>query len=108
MMIPSIDLLPPIKADPIEPFPIPILLDDDGRAWIPDGFRAGMFQLLPVCEGAALGWAPVPELNKALIAIWGGNPFAPTGEALAIAMSRRGLRGMIDGLISIEQQMEGM
>lgn len=107
-MIPSIDLLPPIEAEPIEPFSIPILLDDDGRAWIPDGFRAGMFQLLPVCESAALGWAPVPEFNKALIAIWGGNRFAPTDEAIAIAMSRRGLRGLIDGLISIERQMEGM
>lgn len=107
-MTPSVELLPPIKADPIEPFSIPILLDENGCAWIPDGFRAGYFQLLPVCEGAALGWAPIPELNKALVAIWGGNPFAPTREALAIAISRRGLRGLIDGLKSIEAQMEGM
>lgn len=107
-MAASIDLLPPIAAEPIEPFSIPILLDEAGCAWIPDGFRAGMFQLLPVGEGAALGWAPIPELNKALVAIQGGNPFAPTGEAIAIAISRRGLRGLIDGLQSIEAQMEGM
>lgn len=107
-MTPSVELLPPIKADPIEPFAIPILLDDRGCAWIPDAFNAALYQLLPVCEGATLGWAPIPELNKALIAIQGGNPFAPTGDVLAIAISRRGLRGLIDALRSIEAQMEGM
>lgn len=107
-MTSSVELLPPIESEPIEPFSIPILLDDRDCAWIPDGFRAGMFCQLPVCEGAALGWAPIPEMNKALVAIWGGNPFAPTSEALAIAISRRGLRGLIDGLKSIEAQMEGM
>lgn len=107
-MTPSVELLPPIAADPIAPFAIPILLDDRDCAWIPDGFQAGIFHLMRVCEGAALGWAPVPELNKALVTIWGGNPFAPTGEAIALAMSRRGLRGLIAGLQSIEQQMEGM
>ncbi|MFD1103687.1 hypothetical protein [Sphingobium olei] len=107
-MVASIDLLPPIAAEPIEPFSIPILLDDNGCAWIPDGFQAGCFRLLPVGEGASLGWAPIPEMNKALISIWGGNPFAPTGEAIAIAISRRGLRGIIAGLQSIDAQMEGM
>ncbi|PZU13787.1 MAG: hypothetical protein DI606_04255 [Sphingobium sp.] len=107
-MTPSVELLPPIEDAPVEPFPFPILLDEAGFAWIPDGFRPGLFQHLPLCEGAALGWAPIPEFNKALIAIWGGNPFAPTGEALALLMSRRGLRGLIAGLQSIEAQMEGM
>lgn len=107
-MTPSIDLLPPIEGDPIAPFPMPILLDDAGSAWIPHGFRSGFFTLMQVCEGAGLGWAPIPEMNKALIAISGGNPFAPTEEAIALAMSRRGLRGLVQGLQSIELQMEGM
>lgn len=107
-MIPSVDLLPPVQADPVAPFDVPILLDDQGCAWIPHGFRPGFFTLTQICEGASLGWAPIPEMNKALIAISGGNPFAPTEEAIALAMSRRGLRGLIEGLRSIEQQMEGM
>lgn len=107
-MTPSIELLPPIPDDPIEPFSMPVLLDDRGCAWIPHGFRPGFCTLTHICEGAALGWAPIPEMNKALIAISGGNPFAPTDEAIALAMSRRGLRGLIQGLQSIERQMEGM
>lgn len=100
------EILPPIDSAPLEPFAIPILLDEEGYAWIPHGFRAGLFMWMHVGEGAAIGWAPIPELDKALVTIWGGNPFAPTDEAIAFVISRRGLRGIIDMLTSIERQMD--
>lgn len=100
------EILPPIDAAPIEPFSIPILMDERGVAWLPHGFRPGTFMEMQVGEGASIGWAPIPELNKALVTLWGGNPFAPTDEAIAFVISRRGLRGIIAGLQSIERQMD--
>ncbi|EPR09897.1 hypothetical protein M527_07170 [Sphingobium indicum IP26] len=107
MMSPALEILPPLADEPVPPFALPVLLDDDGRAWLPHGFRADMFTLTQVCEGIAIGWAPVPELGKVLLHFIGGNPFAPTDEALAAALSKRGLRRMIADLQSIERQWEG-
>lgn len=94
-------------ADPVAPFSVPVLLDEDGSAWVPDAFAAGMFRYLPVCEGAALGWAPIPELRCALVLLQGGNPAAPTAEQIAFTISPAGLRGLADDLRSIADQMEG-
>ncbi len=100
------EILPPIEPDCPPPFGLRILLNDDGRAWIPHAFRAGMFTELPVCEGMAMGWAPVSEIGKVLLAFGGGNPFAPTDEQLAVALSARGLRALIRDLQAIERQWE--
>lgn len=93
-------------ADLVAPFSVPVLLDEDESAWVPDAFAAGMFRYLPVCEGAALGWAPIPELLRALVVLQGGNPAAPTDEQIAFTISPAGLRGLANDLRSIADQME--
>lgn len=100
----SVHTLPPLGRDMVEPFRSPIYLRDDGTAWVPDAFTAGAYRDQFICEGVAMGWVPIQELGKAILVFAGGNPLAPTDEAVAVALSPRGLRELIADLQSIEQQ----
>lgn len=96
--------LPINDAAPIEPMRSPIVLLDDGSAWVPSAFIAGAYENLPVCEGVALGWQPAFEVGKAVLVFQGGNPAAPTREVVTAELSRAGLRALIAGLQSIDAQ----
>ncbi|BBF70221.1 hypothetical protein [Sphingomonas bisphenolicum] len=92
----------------IAPFSSPVLLTDDGSAWVPDAFAAGHYRLLPICKGIEMGWAPVEQISKAIIVFAGGTPMSPTGEIVATALSRDGLSRLIADLQSIDRQWSAM
>jgi len=105
-MEPAVTIQPPLAARELPPLSTPVLLDETGSAWIPHAWRAGCFTYTPICEGIGAAWTPVPEIGKVLLAFAGGNPFAPTDEAIAIVLSRDGLRELIADLRSIDRQWE--
>lgn len=91
---------------PIAPFPGPVIINDWGEVFVPHAFFPRSVTSLPLCRGAALGWAPFPEVGGVLLAVFGGNPDAPSDESMAVALSRDGLRALIADLQSIDEQLE--
>ena len=102
----KVHILPPLDDEAFAPMASPILHLDDGTAWVPNAFVAGAYGNLPLCAGVAMGWQPVPEVDRIILVFQGGNAAAPTGESVAAALSRPGLRAMIRDLQSIDRQWD--
>jgi hypothetical protein len=100
------DRAPGLARSPLPPMTSPVLVDDDGRAWVPAAFRAGHYALLPVCEGLALGWTPSAELGRVMLVLVGGNMAEPGDESVVTLLTRTGLRNLIADLQSIDDQLE--
>lgn len=90
---------------PHAPFPDPILINDHGEGFFPQAFWPGTVAVLPICRGLATGWAAAPEVEGVLLALYAGNPDEPTDESMATLLSRDGLRALIAGLQSIDEQL---
>lgn len=102
----QVHILPPIEEASCAPMASPILHLDDGTAWVPSAFVAGVYGNVPICAGLAMGWQPVREVGQIVLVFQGGNPAAPTDEIVAAALSRAGLRAMIRDLQSIDRQWD--
>ncbi|MEO7467384.1 MAG: hypothetical protein ABIV36_10245 [Sphingobium limneticum] len=100
----ELHILPPLGEEPLAPMASPIMHLDDGTAWVPNAFVAGAYGNVPICVGGAMGWQPVQEVEQIVLVFQGGNPTAPTGEIVAAALSRRGLRALVRDLQSIDRQ----
>ncbi|MDX3908875.1 MAG: hypothetical protein QHC67_03555 [Sphingobium sp.] len=88
------------------PMPPPLLISCDGKGWFPDPFMPCAFRLTTICAGLAMGWAEAPELGGAVLNFVGGNENNPTDEAVAVTLTREGLRNLIRDLVSIDAQLE--
>lgn len=98
----------PGDREPLEKMSAPVLLDGAGYAWIPDAHRSGAYQHREVCNGIAIAWAPVPEIERVLLCLAGGHPLDPSDEALTVLITRTGLREIIADLQSIDAQLDDM
>lgn len=104
-------LLGPIvnrEDDGCPPMQAPVLHTDDGTAFVPHAFDFARSVELPLARGVGLAWAPCPPIDGALLIMAGGNLAEPTDDAIAITLSRAGIRALIRSLQSIECQLEAM
>lgn len=94
--------------DRLLPLAAPVLIDPDGCGWFPHAHVPGAYVSRDIAIGIGLAWAPVPELDKVLLVLHGGNPRNPSDDAIAAVLTRDGLRGMIADLSSIAAQLDRM
>ena len=90
---------------PHAPFVGPILVNDRGEGFFPHAFCPGEVAVLPICRGLATGWTTASDVDGVLLALFAGNPDEPTDESMATLLSRDGLRALIAGLQSIDEQL---
>lgn len=87
------------------PMTEPLLIDGHGFALMPHAYVSGFHLRTFVAEGMGMTWTPL-SADRIILCLVGGNPAAPTNEALATSISRNGLRELIADLQSIDRQME--
>lgn len=95
----------PVASGTVPPIATPILHTDYSTVFVPHGHYPGMAAELPLSQGLGLAWVPCAEVAGVLLVLWGGNPDDPTDEAIAVTLSRAGMRALIRDLTSIDQQM---
>lgn len=100
------EILPPLSACP--PMEHAVIIDDAGRAWLPQPDDHAARRAVPLRHGMQMAWLPFPQVGGALLSLWGGAPHKQGGEALAVAISRTGIRSLIADLQSIDEQLEDM
>lgn len=100
------EILPPLDGPP--PMEHAVFIDDAHRAWVPHPFLPDARRALPLRSGLAMGWTPFPEARGALVALWAGNQDSPSEQAIAVALSREGLKAFIADLQSVDRQLEDM
>ncbi|SEI69246.1 hypothetical protein SAMN05518849_101576 [Sphingobium sp. AP50] len=87
------------------PIATPILHTDRGTVFVPHGHYVGRSAELRLLRGVGLAWAPCPEADGALLVFSGGNPAEPTDEAIAVTLSRAGIRALIASFDAIDRQL---
>lgn len=83
-----------------------VLYSDNGTVFVPHAFEHGRSVELPLSRGVAVSWAPCPEVDGALFILAAGNLAQPSDEAIAITLSRDGVRALARSLQLIDAQME--
>ena len=92
---------------PLAPIAAPIVVDEQGYAWIPAPGGGDEEIGSYVHAGLRMGWAPMPEQGGILLTQWGGLGPEPDFEEEGVTafMTREGLRRFIADLQTIDNAL---
>lgn len=83
----------------------PLVVTEDGTAWLPVAGVAGAAVGYTLRAGLSLRWAPAPELGGAILELGAGR-LDDDVDAFAVVLSAAGLRKLAADLAAIADQVE--
>lgn len=90
------------------PIGVPVLIDEQGQAWLPHPNEPGELLGCYVHQGFRMAWIPVTELGGLLLTFFGGHRPEPgfEEESVTIALTSDGLKMLVRDLQAISAALE--